>query len=280
MSGWVVLELLPLNEVRASSRVEVASSRVKFASSRGCCAVLGSILHPREDRLATLEDIREHPRWIRGSSRISVHPREDPLHPRECPWILANVRGHPRMSFWNPRGCAECPISGHKHPRECPKSIRESIFDIRESSGDVLEGPNDPREDAKLIREDATDTPEDPRILGDVREHPRMSGDPRGCPWILANVWGCTRMYVMEVNREPSRVGSRGDAEDSCFSTRFRVHVRLKSASREDAKTRRSTRREGYHSCSSVLFAALRQCSVCVEAATGLGLSPRLHDKL
>ena len=132
---------------------------------------------------------------IRGSSRMSVHPREDPLHPRECPWILANVRGHPRGSFWNPRGCAKCPISGHMYLRECPKSIREAIFDIRESSGDVLEGPNDPREDAKLIREDATDHREDPTHLrgcpgtfADVRGSSRMFGDPRECLGILANV--------------------------------------------------------------------------------------------
>src|SRR5260221_1658221 len=98
------------------------------------------------------------------------------------------------MSFWTPRGCAKCPISDHKHPHECPKSIREAVFDSREPSGDPLEGPNDIREDAKLIREDATDTREDPRILVDVREHSRMSRDPRRCPRILAGVRESSRM--------------------------------------------------------------------------------------
>src|SRR5260221_1075671 len=141
---------------------------------------------------------------IRGSSRISVGPRQFPLHPRECPWILANVRGHPRGSFWNPRGCAKCPISDHQSARECAKSIREAVFDIRESSGDIPEGPNGLREDAKLIREDATDVRECPRILADVHGCSGMSGNIRECLGILANVWGSSRMYVMEVNRGAS----------------------------------------------------------------------------
>src|SRR5258708_28761448 len=139
---------------------------------------------------------------IRGSSRISVASSRMfrassrmSVDPRECPWILANVRGHPRGSFWNPRECAECQIYDHKHPREDPKSIREAVFDIRESSRDIPEGPNDLREDAKLIREDATDIREDaadvrecPRILADVHGSSRMSGDLRECLGIFANV--------------------------------------------------------------------------------------------
>ncbi|SRR5260221_7648561 len=180
--------------IRGPSPVDFASSRVNSASSRGCWA------SPRVNLASSgpsFGDYRGCPgsfAMIRGSSRISVHPREDPLHPRGCPWILANIRGHPRMSFWNPRGCAKCPISGHKHPCESPKSIRKAVFDVRESSGDILEGPNDPSEDAKLIREDATDIREDPRILGDVRGSSRMSGDPRECPWILGDVRGSSLM--------------------------------------------------------------------------------------
>ena len=163
---------------------------------------------------------------IRGSSRISVDPREYPLHPRECPWILANVRGHPRGSFWNPRGCAKCPISDHQSARECAKSIREAVFDIRESSGDIPEGPNDLREDAKLIREDATDVS-------------RGSTHLRGCPGTFANVRGSSRMSgdVRECTLWKligSRVdGSRGGAETrrvhGCESPLF-AHRRLRAS--------------------------------------------------
>src|SRR5258707_11639551 len=133
---------------------------------------------------------------IRGSSRISVDPREYPVHPRECPWILANVRGHPRGSFWNPRECAKCQIYDHKHPREYPKSIREAVFDIRESSRDIPEGPNDLREDAKLIREDATDIREDARTFARIHGHSRGATDIREDARTFVSNHGGSRGYI------------------------------------------------------------------------------------
>src|SRR5258708_20901201 len=64
--------------------------------------------------------------------------------------------------------------------------------------------------------------------------------------------WGCSRMYVMEVNRKPGRRFTRrrgGFMDMHRLSARFRVHARTKNASREGAKTRRKKRREDHDSC-------------------------------
>ncbi len=82
--------------------------------------------------------------------------------------------------------------------------------------------------------------PDDPRILANircilanVRGSSRMFGDPRECAGMFANVRGCSRIYVMEVNREPSRrfTGRRGDGkvqkEGVALIPRLRVRLGL-----------------------------------------------------
>ena len=151
-----------------------------------------SSLHPRKLILAPLEDSGTHPGVFVTPLESSVAPLESILAPiesfvapREYPKHLANTRGHPRMSPVSLRGCPKCPIPDHKAVRECPKSIREVVFDIRGSSGDVFERPGALRKGANSIREEPRTIREEPRTIREcpagIREDPGELGDKREC---------------------------------------------------------------------------------------------------